>query len=214
MKFELYLPGDFVVFSGYLRQGKTLNAVRVAWDLAHRLGMPVVSNIPISFSEQLVTTVEEVYSLRNKIFLWDEIQATLDSREFSAAQSIRLTKESIYFGKRGNVLLMTTPNLQMVDVRYRILTHNVYRVRKRYTRRRGWGALVRRFFYDSTLDLLYPMQKWFMGFAPYVGTYDTNYELVVLGSSNEDVKPASIKKAAAPPARGARRPSEAALWEV
>lgn len=178
MKFENYLPGDFILFQGPFRNGKTSGAVRLAYQLWKR-GYTVVSNIPLLFSSRLITTLDEVFMLRGVVFLWDEIQATLDSRNFAGAAQIKLTQESIYFGKRGNVLIMTTPDLILVDVRYRTYTHHVYNVKK--IRQNGHYYAVNEYCtYNEARGLLMPHGKFKQSLERYGGLFDTLYEKVIL----------------------------------
>lgn len=196
MKFERYLPGDFIMFCGPFRNGKTSGAVRLAYHLWRR-GYAVVSNIPLLFSSRLITTIDEVLELRNVVFLWDEIQATLDSRNFSGPLQIKVTQESIYFGKRGNILIMTTPDLILVDIRYRTYTHHVYNVRKIYQGGQYW-AINEYCWYNATREMLLPRGKFKQSLLRYAGLFDTFYEKVILNpaSDSEYIKAAARRKRA------------------
>lgn len=196
MKFERYMPGDFIMFCGPFRNGKTSGAVRLAFDLWRR-GYPVVSNIPLVFSSRLITTIDEVLELRNVVFLWDEIQATLDSRNFSGPMQIKVTQESIYFGKRGNILIMTTPDLSLVDIRYRTYTYHVYNVRKYRMNGRYYG--VNEYCsHNPTLGTLLSKGKFKQSLSKYGPLFDTYYEQVILlpAADSEYVKAAARRKRA------------------
>lgn len=100
-----------------------MNAVRIAYGLHLLYGLPVISNVPITFG-RLITTADEILHARNHICIWDEMQDSLDSRAFQ--RNIEATQQAIYTGKRGNILIYTSPDFSMFDKRYRILTRYLY----------------------------------------------------------------------------------------
>lgn len=200
---ENYLPGDFIGCVGDLRKGKTMNAVRIAYYLRRRFGYPVVSNIPIHFPGERacrkISTIDEFVNLTDCVFVWDEIQASLDSRMSKSDIVIRLTQESILIGKRGIILIWTSPALRMVDVRYRGLTRQIYSITQKARIR---GSFVSRVVWSEHLldfDMVLMQRAIFpMHLSKYYGLYDTLYgkrpgETLTIGPG-----------AAAVPARGAR----------
>jgi hypothetical protein len=148
-----FLPGDFVCFAGFLRQGKTSSAVHLCKRLSVR-GWPIRSNIALSFaSGDRIKTVEQLVAVRGSVLFIDELQDSMYNREYNSKQSIFLAKQSILFGKRGNIVVYTAPDFGMVDKSYRQLTRNVFECAKvsingrlyshtRYSRYDGVGGIL------------------------------------------------------------------------
>lgn len=137
---ELYLPGDCVGSFGALRQGKSMNAARLAF--LHRMyyRMPVIANVDCGFGVR-IRHIEDFLDARNTIIWWDETQATLDSRDF--ANNIRLSQELIYLGKDGNIVFYTSPHIDMVDKRLRAITTYYYVAEKRRGGADGLSTVTR-----------------------------------------------------------------------
>lgn len=163
------LAGSFVCSCGYLRSGKTMNAVRIA-ELMHKAGWPVASNIEISFASRRLRTVEDLEATRGHVIVIDEVQATLDSREF--ARNVNLSREGILFGKRANVVLMTTPHFGMLDIRWRQLTEWVFICRKVFFDGNPFSKLEL-YWYPGVGDLMVPRGKWLMEHTRMYGKYNT-----------------------------------------
>lgn len=170
---ENYLPGDFIGCVGDLRKGKTMNAVRIARSL-HRRGYRVASNIPIVFADTLVQSFDDFIKLRDCVFVWDEIQASLDSRNSKSMTVMALTQESIYIGKRGIILIYTSPSLRMVDIRYRELTRNIYQMTRKALVRGKWRTRVEWCYQPVGSDqVLMPIGVFALQHERYYGLYDT-----------------------------------------
>jgi hypothetical protein len=179
MPVEEYYPGDFIAIVGYLRRGKTMNAVRIAYDLYLR-GWNVVSNIPLTFSSSpRLTWIEQVYEIRNSVILWDEAPLTLDSRQF--ADNVRATQQGVLFGKRGNITIMTMPVFSTLDKRFRELTHSVYLVhQKAELYPDEWYSYITWCYYPLEGVTLYPYGSFLLPHAPYRDLFDTLFEDVIL----------------------------------
>lgn len=171
-----FYAGDFICSTGYLRQGKTMNSVRLAYNL-YRRGWRVVSNIEISFQAKRLRTIEDLYETRNSVIVWDEIQDTIDSRSF--ATNVEVTKNGIFFGKRGNILIMTTPHFGMLDIRFRQLTQYVFVCRK-IAYQGSFSSVVNAFWYSGVGDELKKLGCFVMPHSPWYGVYDTLDESVRL----------------------------------
>lgn len=170
---ENYKPGDFIACLGDLRMGKTMNAIRLA-RMLHRQGWQVYSNIPISFAAGRTATVTQFFELRDCVFVFDEIQATLDSRNSHAKLLMRLTQESIYIGKRGIILIYTSPSLRMVDIRYRGLTRHVYLMTAKALVQGRWITRVEWCKHSVDTDMLLERKGVFpLYHDQYYGTYPT-----------------------------------------
>jgi hypothetical protein len=175
---EQYLPGDFIACTGYLRSGKTMNAVRIAYALYKR-GWNVVANFDVSFASQRLKHIEELYEVRKSVILFDEVQETLDSRDFK--NNVAATQQGVYFGKRGNITIFTLPHFGMLDVRFRQLTQYVYLVRKtRY--KGGYASHIHWCWYPGVGDILKPYGAFVMPHSNKIGalynTLDENVKLV------------------------------------
>lgn len=163
---ELYYPGDLISCNGYLRQGKTMNMVRLAWKLHQYWGMPVLCNFPVAFGTR-VRFVEDYMNARGHILLWDEMQDSLDSREFK--NNVEATRQAIKLGKRGNILIYTTPVFGMVDVRFRQITQWVYMAHKP----KVGLTVVTRYWYPGLGDMIFPRGKLVMYHKHWGPSYDT-----------------------------------------
>jgi hypothetical protein len=168
-----YRNGDFIGFFGALRSGKTLGAVRLANLLSRRHNLPIVSNIPVVGMAERISTLEQVQSLRNVVFVWDEVQASLDSREFAQAASVTLTRDLIMWGKRGIILLYTSPAFKTVDVRLRRLTRHCYITTARLTNKSGTYVLYEYWRHLYGDDVLNRLSGYAVRINDWYGSYDT-----------------------------------------
>lgn len=192
-----WLPGTFACFTGYLRAGKTMCAVMYAGKLYNQ-GWNIVSNISITFASQRLVTLEDLLAVRNSVILWDEAQATLDSREFG--KNVNVTQEGILFGKRGNIVLMTMPNFGMLDLRFRQLTSYVFMCQK-VRKSKRWASYVQVMWYPQVGNTLQRVTQFTMWHEPLYGLYDTydeNVALLPAVSVNHDKKAASVAALAKP----------------
>ena len=133
LPFERYHPGAFVGVFGALRSGKTLMACRLAVCLARSLGLDLVGNIPVRGARRIFT-LDDLAALRGAVLVWDEVQVSLDSREWASDGARQLTRDMILWGKRGIVCVYTSPSFATVDVRLRRLTQYVYVTAGRFRR--------------------------------------------------------------------------------
>jgi hypothetical protein len=197
---EYYQNGDFIACVGYLRQGKSMNAVRVAWGL-HRLypDRPVLANMPTAFGS-LVRSANEMLHARNSILIWDELAASLDSRSF--AKNAMATQQAIYLGKRGNILIYTVPDVGMIDVRFRILTRYLYYSERLQNRS---ASSIRRYIWRGAAAV--PAGRLVMEYAGFMQLYDTSYEDVILHYSDSDTPPAPPSERAG----GAQQPARSVV---
>ncbi len=166
--------GDFIGFFGALRSGKTLGAVRLGVLLAQRHGLRLVSNIPVRGAD-MVRSLADVQSLRDAVFVWDEVQASLDAREFAQAASVTLTRDLIMWGKRGLILLYTSPAFRTVDVRLRRLTRHCYITSARYASSSGVYVLYEYWRHPYGDDVLSSVSSYAVRIDDWYGAYDTLY---------------------------------------
>ena len=198
-----FYPGDFICSCGYLRAGKTMNSVRLALNL-HLKGWNIVSNIDVKFATQRLKYIEELYEVRNSVILLDEVQATIDSRDF--AKNVTVTQQGIYFGKRGNIVIMTTPHFGMLDIRYRQLTRYLFQCRRVVRHGKGY-TVVEPYIHDG-MDNLKSTGKFVMKQELYYGLYDTLDENVALISRDLAAKlpqQAANEQRRVAPSRNAQR---------
>ena len=197
LPFERYRPGAFVGVFGALRSGKTLMACRLGCSLARSLGLDLVSNIPVAGARRIVT-IDDLASLRGAVLIWDEVQVSLDSREWASDAARALTRDMILWGKRGVVCIYTSPAFQTVDVRLRRLTQYVYVTAGRYRRSGADYAVYRWHEHPYADDVLVERYRFGLRLDAWYGVYDTLY-----GASHGDTL--AILPAPAPAPALARR---------
>ena len=198
LPFERYYPGSFVGVFGALRSGKTLMACRLAVCLARSLGLDLVSNIPVAGARR-VATLDDLASLRGAVLVWDEVQVSLDSREWASDDARRLTRDMILWGKRGIVCVYTSPSFATVDVRLRRLTQYVYVTAGRFRRSGADYAVYRWHEHPYADDALVERYRFALRLSDWYGIYDTLY-----GASPGDtlaILPAPAPAPALAPAR-------------
>jgi len=172
--FERYHPGAFVGVFGALRSGKTLMACRLGVTLARSLGLDLVSNIPVRGARR-VATLDDLAALRGAVLVWDEVQVSLDSREWASEAARCLTRDMILWGKRGVVCIYTSPAFQTVDVRLRRLTQYVYVTAGRFRRSGADYAVYRWHEHPYADDVLVERYRFALRLDAWYGVYDTLY---------------------------------------
>ena len=197
LPFERYCPGAFVGIFGALRSGKTLMACRLGVTLARSLGLDLVSNIPVAGARRIVT-LDDLAALRGAVLVWDEVQVSLDSREWASEAARALTRDMILWGKRGVVCIYTSPAFQTVDVRLRRLTQYVYVTAGRYRRNGADYAVYRWHEHPYADEALVVRYRFALRLDAWYGVYDTLY-----GASAGDTL--AILPAPAPALAPARR---------
>jgi hypothetical protein len=198
LPFERYMPGAFIGVFGALRSGKTLMACRLAVCLARSLGLDLVSNIPVTGARR-AATLDDLASLRGAVLVWDEVQVSLDSREWASDDARRLTRDMILWGKRGIVCVYTSPSFATVDVRLRRLTQYVYVTAGRFRRSGADYAVYRWHEHPYADDALVERYRFALRLSDWYGIYDTLY-----GASPGDtlaILPAPAPAPALAPAR-------------
>jgi len=198
LPFERYHPGAFVGVFGALRSGKTLMACRLAVCLARSLGLDLVGNIPVRGARR-VATLDDLASLRGAVLVWDEVQVSLDSREWASEAARALTRDMILWGKRGVVCVYTSPSFATVDVRLRRLTQYVYVTAGRFRRSGADYAVYRWHEHPYADDVLVERYRFALRLSDWYGVYDTLY-----GASAGDtlaILPAPAPAPALAPAR-------------
>lgn len=114
--------GEYIAFCGPLGSGKTLNMTRLAaYDALQ--GRRVAANYPLVFAEQ-ITSIPHLYSMRDRLLCLDELQATMDSREFKKVGD--LAQWILIVRKLGCSVLYTTQSFSFVDTRVRQITSYIY----------------------------------------------------------------------------------------
>jgi hypothetical protein len=174
LPFERYMPGAFVGVFGALRSGKTLMACRLGLVLARSLGLDLVSNIPVAGARR-VATLDDLAALRGAVLVWDEVQVSLDSREWASESARCLTRDMILWGKRGVVCVYTSPSFQTVDVRLRRLTQYVYVTAGRFRRSGADYAVYRWHEHPYADDVLVERYRFALRLDAWYGVYDTLY---------------------------------------
>jgi hypothetical protein len=174
LPFERYMPGAFVGVFGALRSGKTLMACRLGLVLARSLGLDLVSNIPVTGARRIFT-LDDLAALRGAVLVWDEVQVSLDSREWASDGARRLTRDMILWGKRGVICVYTSPSFQTVDVRLRRLTQYVYVTAGRYRRGGADYAVYRWHEHPYADDVLVERYRFALRLSDWYGVYDTLY---------------------------------------
>jgi len=174
LPFERYRPGAFVGVFGALRSGKTLMACRLGCSLARSLGLDLVSNIPVVGARR-VSTMDDLAALRGAVLVWDEVQVSLDSREWASEAARCLTRDMILWGKRGVACVYTSPSFQTVDVRLRRLTQYVYVTAGRYRRGGADYAVYRWHEHPYADDALVERYRFALRLSDWYGIYDTLY---------------------------------------
>jgi hypothetical protein len=198
LPFERYMLGAFIGVFGALRSGKTLMACRLAVCLARSLGLDLVSNIPVTGARR-VATLDDLASLRGAVLVWDEVQVSLDSREWASEAARCLTRDMILWGKRGVICVYTSPSFQTVDVRLRRLTQYVYVTAGRFRRSGTDYAVYRWHEHPYADDVLVERYRFALRLDAWYGIYDTLY-----GASPGDtlaILPAPAPAPALAPAR-------------
>jgi hypothetical protein len=168
------MPGAFVGVFGALRSGKTLMACRLGVVLAARLGLDLVSNIPVRGARR-VATLDDLAALRGAVLIWDEVQVSLDSREWASDDARRLTRDMILWGKRGVLCVYTSPAFQTVDVRLRRLTQYVYVTAGRFRRAGVDYAVYCWHEHPYADDVLHERYRFGLRLDLWYGVYDTLY---------------------------------------
>ena len=174
LPFERYMPGAFIGVFGALRSGKTLMACRLGLVLARSLGLGLVSNIPVAGARR-IATLDDLASLRGAVLIWDEVQVSLDSREWASEAARCLTRDMILWGKRGVICVYTSPSFATVDVRLRRLTQYVYVTAGRYRRSGADYAIYRWHEHPYADDVLVERYRFALRLDTWYGIYDTLY---------------------------------------
>jgi len=174
LPFERYYPGAFVGTFGALRSGKTLMACRLGLVLARSLGLDLVSNIPVAGARRIFT-LDDLAALRGAVLVWDEVQVSLDSREWASEAARALTRDMILWGKRGVICVYTSPSFQTVDVRLRRLTQYVYVTAGRFRRSGADYAVYRWHEHPYADDVLVERYRFALRLDSWYGVYDTLY---------------------------------------
>lgn len=112
-----------LLFDGDLGSGKTLSAVMSAFRWANSANVPILSNMSIEGGIKL-NTGEDLYKIadfaeRGSILLIDEAQSVLDSRTSQTKGQVKFTQFLQYLRKMRCLVIYTTPDYSMVDVRVR-----------------------------------------------------------------------------------------------
>jgi hypothetical protein len=149
-------------------------ACRLAVCLARSLGLDLVSNIPVAGARR-ITTLDDLASLRGVVLVWDEVQVSLDSREWASEAARCLTRDMILWGKRGVICVYTSPSFATVDVRLRRLTQYVYVTAGRFRRSGVDYAVYRWHEHPYADDVLVERYRFALRLDTWYGVYDTLY---------------------------------------
>lgn len=171
-------PGTIIANTGLLRMGKTMNATRLAY-VEHLAGSKVYTNYDTAFSER-IQNMPQLFNVKEGVIVLDELQATLDSREFS--KNIGLTHWLTLIGKMGLSLIYTAQHFGMVDLRVRQLTGWLYMAEKKFYPN-GQPATVLALYSVSPMGMALLQRRFIMPHKPLYRLYDTFDRRVVLGKS-------------------------------
>jgi hypothetical protein len=149
-------------------------ACRLAVCLARSLGLDLVSNISVAGARR-ITTLDDLAALRGAVLVWDEVQVSLDSREWASEAARCLTRDMILWGKRGVICVYTSPSFATVDVRLRRLTQYVYVTAGRYRRSGADYAIYRWHEHPYADDVLVERYRFALRLDTWYGIYDTLY---------------------------------------
>jgi hypothetical protein len=149
-------------------------ACRLAVCLARSLGLDLVSNIPVAGARR-ITTLDDLAALRGAVLVWDEVQVSLDSREWASEAARCLTRDMILWGKRGVICVYTSPSFATVDVRLRRLTQYVYVTAGRFRRSGVDYAVYRWHEHPYADDVLVERYRFALRLDAWYGIYDTLY---------------------------------------
>ncbi len=115
-----------IAIDGGLGAGKSYLGVMLLYD-EFLLGRPVYSNSDVRFATR-VATWEQVCSIRDGVFLWDEAHLDIDSRMFGS--NVSTTPWLTQTRKLGVDIVYVTQNIDQVDIRLRRLTDVLIRCNK------------------------------------------------------------------------------------
>lgn len=195
--------GEYIAFCGPLGSGKTLNMTRVAAMDAIG-GRNVAANYPTSFARP-IRSIPDLFSLRDTLILLDELQATMDSREFKKAGD--LAQWILIVRKLGCSVCYTTQSFSFVDTRVRQITSYVYQCEpatwdgmnatkvELYAVRNEVGRLIRKFIMPHS-ELLYSLYD----------SFDINVKLTEAGKeASFAYNPTGARESAPDPVRPGRK---------
>jgi hypothetical protein len=112
-----------VGFFGFQRSGKTALAMLLSRTLNKMYGIEIYTNIDTYGSTQEISKLTDIPNDgKSKIFLWDEIHFSMDSRNIS--KNVDFTPFVSTLGKQKILLLYTCPTPDLVDKRIRKFTNH------------------------------------------------------------------------------------------
>lgn len=113
--------GLITFVDGQLGSGKSYVAVALAHDFAQKTGLPVFANFQLRLpTATVVRTWQQVCSIRDGLFVWDESHLDIDSRTF--ATNVTVTPWLTQTRKLGVQLIVVSQSIDQVDIRMRRLT--------------------------------------------------------------------------------------------
>lgn len=112
-----------VGYFGFQRSGKTALAMLMARTLNRMYGLEIYTNIDTYGTTREITKLTDIPNDgKSKIFLWDEIHFSMDSRNIS--KNVDFTPFVSTLGKQKILLLYTCPTPDLVDKRIRKFTNH------------------------------------------------------------------------------------------
>lgn len=113
---------------GNMSSGKTVLAVKLAYDEFIKKKAKIISNIELKFpykfidSDSLITTViQQPNIFYESNFLLDEAHNYLESRRSSSSVNLRFVMFLTQLGKLSCSLIMTSQMIRQIDIRFREL---------------------------------------------------------------------------------------------
>lgn len=108
-------------FFGFQRSGKSASALLFARRLNEKYGIEIYTNMEAGRGVNQIKELTDIpVNDESKIFLWDEIHFSMDSRRIG--QNVDFTPFISTLGKQKILLLYTCPSPDLVDKRIRKFT--------------------------------------------------------------------------------------------
>lgn len=106
---------------GFQRSGKSASALFLARKLQERFGIAIYTNMDTyGTCNEIVKLTDIPINEQSKVFLWDEIHFSMDSRKIG--QNVDFTPFISTLGKQKILLIYTCPTPDLVDKRIRRFT--------------------------------------------------------------------------------------------
>jgi len=125
-------------FEGNMRSGKTLGMTQWGVFLQEATNQKILSNYhlnnkpPYKVNYQYFTKWKDLQNVKNSIILFDEINTSMDSRNYKSSDQIFFSHLFQQMGKIGNTLLYTSQREHLIEKRIRDQTDYVIKCSKNW----------------------------------------------------------------------------------